>query len=73
MLNAYFGRIIPLHGARGGEVHQIVGDELMVVFGKDAAVPTTPTAQHGRRSCSSASRTASPTARAGLAAVPASA
>src|SRR5262245_13690999 len=37
MLNAYFGRIIPLMERSGGEVHQIVGDELLVVFGKDAA------------------------------------
>ena len=34
MLNAYFGRIIPLLERMGGDVHQIVGDELMVVFGK---------------------------------------
>jgi adenylate cyclase len=33
MLNAYFERIIPLMERIGGEVHQIVGDELMVVFG----------------------------------------
>ena len=38
MLNAYFGQIIPLMERAGGEVHQIVGDELMVVFGKDASV-----------------------------------
>ena len=38
MLNAYFGRIVPLMERAGGEVHQIVGDELMVVFGKDASV-----------------------------------
>jgi adenylate cyclase len=37
MLNAYFGRIIPLVERTGGEVHQIVGDELMVLYGKDAA------------------------------------
>jgi adenylate cyclase len=36
MLNAYFGPIIPLMERAGGEVHQIVGDELMVIFGKDA-------------------------------------
>jgi adenylate cyclase len=34
MLNAYFGPIIPVMEQAGGEVHQIVGDELMVVFGK---------------------------------------
>ena len=38
MLNAYYGRIIPLMERAGGEVHQIIGDELMVIFGKDAAV-----------------------------------
>lgn len=32
MLNAYFERIIPLMERAGGDVHQIVGDELMVVF-----------------------------------------
>ena len=32
MLNAYFGRIGPLMERTGGEVHQIVGDEIMVVF-----------------------------------------
>ena len=35
MLNAYFERVVPLMEAEGGEVHQIVGDELMVVFNKD--------------------------------------
>jgi class 3 adenylate cyclase len=38
MLNAYYERIIPVMERAGGEVHQIVGDELMVIFGKDAAV-----------------------------------
>src|SRR4029453_14418688 len=38
MLNAYFGNIIPLMERAGGEVHQIVGDELMGIFGKDAQV-----------------------------------
>lgn len=33
MLNAYFGRLVPLMGQAGGDVHQITGDELMVVFG----------------------------------------
>ena len=37
MLNAYFGSIIPLVERTGGEVHQIVGDELMVIYGKDAS------------------------------------
>jgi len=34
MLNAYFGALVPLMENAGGEVHQIVGDELMVIFGK---------------------------------------
>jgi len=38
MLNAYYERLIPLLESAGGEVHQIVGDELMVIFGKDANV-----------------------------------
>src|SRR5262245_60534813 len=37
MLNAYFGSIIPIVERTGGEVHQIVGDELMVIYGKDAS------------------------------------
>ena len=39
MLNAYFERLVPLMESAGGEVHQIVGDELMVVFGKHGGVP----------------------------------
>ena len=34
MLNAYFGAIVPLMELERGEVHQIVGDELMVIFNK---------------------------------------
>jgi class 3 adenylate cyclase len=34
MLNTYFGHLIPLMERVGGDVHQITGDELMVVFGK---------------------------------------
>ena len=34
MLNAYFARIIPLMENLGGEVHQVVGDEVMVIFNK---------------------------------------
>jgi adenylate cyclase len=34
MLNAYFDRILPLMEETGGEVHQIVGDELMIIFNK---------------------------------------
>jgi class 3 adenylate cyclase len=37
MLNAYFERLVPAMEGAGGEVHQIVGDELMVVFGKEGA------------------------------------
>ena len=33
MLNSYFERLVPLMERAGGEVHQIIGDELMVVFG----------------------------------------
>ena len=33
MLNAYFGRVVSLLERSGGDVHQIVGDELMVIFG----------------------------------------
>ena len=33
MLNAYFERLVPLMERVGGDVHQIIGDELMVVFG----------------------------------------
>ena len=34
MLNAYFRTIIPLMERLGGEVHQVVGDEVMVIFNK---------------------------------------
>jgi adenylate cyclase len=39
MLNAYFGRIIPLMEELGGEVHQVVGDEVMVIFNKTGDRP----------------------------------
>jgi class 3 adenylate cyclase len=39
MLNAYFEPILPLMERAGGEVHQIVGDELMVIFGKEGDQP----------------------------------
>ena len=42
MLNAYFGRLVPLMEATGGEVHQIVGDELMVIFNKEGETPDHP-------------------------------
>lgn len=42
MLNAYFERLVPLLERTGGEVHQIIGDELMVVFGKEGDTPDHP-------------------------------
>ncbi len=39
MLNAYFGTIIPLMERLGGEVHQVVGDEVMVIFNKAGNQP----------------------------------
>ena len=39
MLNAYFGAIIPLMERLGGEVHQVVGDEVMVIFNKAGGQP----------------------------------
>jgi adenylate cyclase len=39
MLNAYFGRIVPLLEQVGGEVHQLVGDEVMVIFNKAGDQP----------------------------------
>ena len=42
MLNAYFERLVPLMERAGGEVHQIVGDELMVIFGKEGDDPDHP-------------------------------
>lgn len=42
MLNAYFGRLIPLLEGIGGDVHQITGDELMVVFEGHAGGATHP-------------------------------
>ena len=39
MLNAYYDRIIPLIEDLGGEVHQVVGDEVMVIFNKAGDQP----------------------------------
>jgi class 3 adenylate cyclase len=39
MLNGYFERIVPLLEQFGGEVHQIVGDEVMVIFNKAGDTP----------------------------------
>ncbi|HVR14298.1 MAG TPA: adenylate/guanylate cyclase domain-containing protein, partial [Gaiellaceae bacterium] len=41
-LNAYFGAIVPLMEGERGEVHQIVGDELMVIFNKQGDTPDHP-------------------------------
>jgi class 3 adenylate cyclase len=49
MLNAYFERIVPLMERAGGEVHQIVGDELMVIFNKAGDTP-----EHASRAASAA-------------------
>jgi adenylate cyclase len=42
MLNAYFGELVPLVKSEGGEVHQIVGDELMAIFNKQGDTPDHP-------------------------------
>jgi adenylate cyclase len=34
MLNAYFERLVPLLQASGGEVHQLIGDAVMVIYNK---------------------------------------
>ena len=39
MLNAYFARIVPLMQDLGGEVHQVAGDEVMVIFNKQGDLP----------------------------------
>ena len=39
MLNAYFGAIIPLMERLGGDVHQLIGDEVMVIFNKAGNQP----------------------------------
>jgi class 3 adenylate cyclase len=39
MLNGYFGRIVPLLEHGGGEVHQLIGDEVMVIFNKAGDQP----------------------------------
>ena len=60
MLNEYYGQIIPLMERAGGEVHQIVGDELMVLFGKDDTVSEHASSQPTPRSRSRTSRSAQP-------------
>jgi adenylate cyclase len=40
MLNAYFERVVPLIEERyGGDVHQVIGDAVMVIFNKDGGQP----------------------------------
>ena len=39
MLNSYFGRLVPALEALGGDVHQLIGDAIMVVFNKDGDQP----------------------------------
>ena len=70
MLNSYFEQIIPLMEGAGGEVHQIVGDELMVIFGKDAAVTDHAFRAAERRARPSACRPADRGRARRLAAVP---
>jgi class 3 adenylate cyclase len=42
MLNTYFETIVPLLEGSGGEVHQIVGDEVMAIFNKEGNTPDHP-------------------------------
>jgi adenylate cyclase len=42
MLNAYFEPIVPRMEEAGGEVHQIIGDEVMVIFNKQGNQPDHP-------------------------------
>jgi len=39
MLRTYFDRLVPLLEDAGGEVHQVIGDELMVIFNKQGDRP----------------------------------
>jgi adenylate cyclase len=42
MLNTYFSRLIPLMKDHGGDVHQLIGDAVMVVFNKHGTQPDHP-------------------------------
>ena len=42
MLNAYFVRLLPPLEGAGGEVHQLVGDEIMAIFNKEGDQPDHP-------------------------------
>ena len=44
MLNGYFGRLVPLLEQKGGVVHQIVGDSVMVIFNQNGDQPEHATA-----------------------------
>ena len=65
MLNAYFGTLVPLMEKLGGEVHQLIGDAIMVIFGKHGDQPDHASAPAGPHSRSSTrrprSRAATPT------------
>lgn len=39
MLNAYFSRLVPAMQEFGGEVHQLIGDAVMVVFNRQGGQP----------------------------------
>jgi len=39
MLNGYFGSLVPLLERRGGTVHQIIGDAVMVIFNQNGDQP----------------------------------
>ena len=39
MVKTYFSRLVPLIGRFGGEVHQLIGDAIMVVFNKQGDQP----------------------------------
>jgi adenylate cyclase len=39
MVKTYFSRLVPLMGRFGGEVHQLIGDAIMVVFNKQGDQP----------------------------------
>ena len=39
LVTTYFGRIVPLMQECGGEVHQLIGDAIMVVFNKNGDQP----------------------------------
>jgi class 3 adenylate cyclase len=39
MLGAYFDRLVPLLESTGGDVHQLIGDAIMVIFNKEGDQP----------------------------------